>query len=122
MRIYFEDSKLLPISLADIGKYHIVDAAYGPTACEKDLDWYSRVCPQNNIYTNYLGAMSYPYSWDRENKRYECYIRNSDGHWTNIQNMTDEKLLLGYDIPNLYMEGEFKKLCLYAADEFSYTL
>lgn len=122
MRVYFEDSKLLPVSLADIGMYHIVDATYGPTACEKDLVWYSRHCPQDAIYTNYLEAMSSDYSWDKENDRCECYIRNSDGYWINIQKMTDRELRFGHNIPKLYMAGEFKTPRSYSVDKFSYIL
>lgn len=111
MRIYFEDNKeRLGIAMFDIiGPYHIVDAAYGPTACEQDLDWYNRVCPQDNVYTNYLGAMSFDYSWDKEHDKCECYIRNTDGSWVNIQDLTARELRFGYDIPKMYMAGEFKK-------------
>ena len=118
MRIYFEDGKLLPISLADVGKYLVVDATYGPTACEKDLAWYSRRYPRDAIYTNYLGAMSFDYSWDKENDRCECYIRNSDGYWINIQNMTSRELCFSHNIPKLYMAGEFKIPYSHPLDSF----
>lgn len=122
MRIYFEDGKLLPISLADIGKCHILDAAYGPSACKKDLDLYCRVCPQDSVYTNYLGAMSFDYSWDKENDRCECYIRNSNGYWTNIQNMTNRELRFAHNVPKMYMAGEFKTSRSHSVDKFSYIL
>jgi hypothetical protein len=122
VRVYFEDSKLLPISVADIGKYHVVDATYGPTACEKDLAWYSRHCPQDIIYTNYLGAMSFDYSWDKENDRCECYIRNSDGYWINIQNMTNRELRFAHNIPKMYIAGEFKISHSHPLDKFYYIL
>lgn len=111
MKIYFEDNgERLAIDMFDIvGPYHIVDAAYGPTACEKDLNWYNRLCPQDTIYTNYLGAMSSKYSWDKENNKCECYIRNSNGVWTNIQDLTSRELQFGHNIPKMYLAGVFKK-------------
>lgn len=122
MRIYFEDGKLLSISFENMGKYHTLDAAYGPTACETDLNWYNRHYPQEIVYTNYLGAMSSDYSWDKENNRCTCYIRDSDGYWINIQKMTDRKLCFEHNIPKLYMAGEFKTPRSYSVDKFSYIL
>ena len=39
-----------------------------------------------------------------------AYIRNSNGEWTNIQDMTARELRFAHNIPKLYIAGEFKKM------------
>lgn len=106
MRVYFEDGKLeTPFDI--IEPYHIVDAAYGPTACQEDLKWYLDHDPSCAIYTNYLGALSFDFSWDRENNKCDAYIRTPLGWWTNIQELTSHELRFAHNIPKMYMAGEF---------------
>ena len=109
MRIYFEDGYLT--TLFDIeGPYHTVDAAYGPSACFRDLYWYREHESEAQIYTNFLNALSFEFSWDMAKNECAAYIRNSEGVWTNIQDMTARELRFAHNIPKLYIAGEFKEM------------
>ena len=107
MRVYFEDGFLTtPI---DIGSpYHRVDAAYGPSACFRDFYWYREHEPEATIYTNFINGLSFDFSWDTVNNKCTAYIRNSQGAWTNIQELTDKELRFTHNIPKMYLAGEFK--------------
>lgn len=109
MRVYFEDSYLT--TPTDIeGLYHTVNAAYGPSACFRDLYWYKEHEPEVTIYTNFINALSFDFSWDMVKNECAAYIRNSNGEWTNIQDMTDRELRFAHNVPKMYIAGEFKDL------------
>lgn len=109
MRVYFEDGYLTtPFDIES--PYHRVDAAYGPTACFRDLYWYREHEPEATIYTNFVNALSFDFSWDMVKNECAAYIRNSNGEWTNIQDMTARELRFGHNIPKLYIAGEFKEM------------
>lgn len=109
MRVYFEDSPLT--TLFDIeGPYHRVDAAYGPSVCFEELYWYREHEPEAQIYTNFVNALSFDFSWDMVKNECAAYIRNSNGEWTNIQDMTTRELRFAHNIPKMYIAGEFKKM------------
>ena len=109
MRVYFEDGTLWGLPDID-GPYHRVDAAYGPSACFRDLYWYREHEPETQIYTNFVNALSFDFSWDMVKNECAAYIRNSNGEWTNIQDMTARELRFAHNIPKLYIAGEFKKM------------
>ena len=109
MRVYFEDGYLT--TPFDIERpYHRVDAAYGPSACFRDLYWYREHEPETQIYTNFVNALSFEFSWDMVKNECAAYIRNSEGIWMNIQDMTARELRFAHNIPKLYIAGEFKKM------------
>lgn len=104
MRVYFEDGKLgKPVS---VGVY-VVDAANGPTWCMKTLKDIQKYNPNATVYTNYLGALSFDFSWDRDENESCAFIRNRDGHWRNVQNLTSRELRFAHNIPKMYMAGAF---------------
>lgn len=108
MKVYFEDDSLgIPYDIEET--YCIVDAANGPTACFRDLNWYRENKPDAVIYTNFVNALSFDYSWDMINNECAAYIRNSDGVWTNIQDLTARELRFAHNVPKMYIAGEFRK-------------
>ena len=109
MRVYFEDGYLTtPFDIE--GGYHRVDAAYGPSACFRDLYWYREHEPEATIYTNFVNALSFDFSWDMVKNECAAYIRDSNGEWTNIQDMTAREFRFAHNIPKLYIAGEFKEM------------
>ena len=109
MKVYFEDHSLsIPYDIEEL--YCTVDAANGPTACFQDLNWYRENKPYAVIYTNFVNALSFDYSWDMINNKCTAYIRNSDGVWTNIQDLTERELRFAHNIPKMYIAGEFKEM------------
>ena len=106
MRVYFEDGYLItPFDIE--GPYHTVDAA---SACFRDLYWYREHEPETQIYTNFVNALSFDFSWDMVKNECAAYIRNSNGEWTNIQDMTARELRFAHNVPKLYIAGEFKEM------------
>lgn len=109
MRVYFEDGFLTtPFDIKE--SHYRVDAAYGPSACFRDLYWYREHEPEATIYTNFVNALSFDYSWDMINNKCAAYIRNSDGVWTNIQDLTERELRFAHNVPKMYIAGEFKEM------------
>lgn len=109
MRVYFEDGYLTtPFNIEE--PYHRVDAAYGPSACFRDFYWYREHKPEATIYINFINGLSFEFSWDMVKNECAAYIRNSNGEWTNIQNMTACELRFAHNIPKLYIAGEFKEM------------
>lgn len=106
MRVYFEDGFLTtPVGIKS--PYHRVDAAYGPSACFRHLYWYKENKPEATVYTNFVNGLSSDFSWDTTNNKCAAYIRNSQGVWTNIQELTDKELRFAHNIPKMYLAGEF---------------
>lgn len=112
MRILFEDGVLRPILklrsiLKDDLDLYVIDARYGPTACTSGLNRVMQINPNAKIYTNYLGALSFDYSWDKENNKCEAYLYDDEDGWINIQNLTSKELRFAHNIPKMYMAGVF---------------
>ena len=82
---------------------HII-AAYGPSACFRDLYWYREHEPEAQIYTNFVNALSFEFSWDMVKNECAAYIRNSEGIWMNIQDMTARELRFAHNIPKLRLK------------------
>jgi len=106
MRVLFEDGVLRPILKDDLDLY-IINARYGPTACTSGLNRVMQINPNAKIYTNYLGALSFDYSWDKENNKCEAYLYDDEDGWINIQNLTSRELRFAHNIPKMYMAGVF---------------
>lgn len=107
MQVYFEDGTLWGI--VDIDKpYHRIDATYGVSECINELEWYLENNPDTIIYTNFLQALSFDFSWDMVKNECTAYIRNSNGEWTNIQELTNKELRFAHNIPKMYLAGEFQ--------------
>lgn len=108
MKIYFEDGQLHNTIPKEYGEETVrIDAANGPTVCINELGFYTRHKPNCSIYTNYLGAMSFDYSWNKEENKCDCYIRNKNNDWTNLQDLTNRQLRFARNIPKMYLAGEF---------------
>ena len=107
MRVYFEDDVLIELEDLYRDSYHKIDATLGPSRCLKELHWYKKYSPDAIIYTNFLNALSSDFSWDTVNNKCAAYIRNSQGVWTNIQELTDKELRFAHNIPKMYLAGEF---------------
>lgn len=108
MQIYFEDDVLIELEDFDRDSYYKIDATLGPSYCLKELDWYKKYSSKTIIYTNFLQALSFDYSWDKDKNECAAYIRNSNGDWTNIQKLTDKELRFAHNIPKMYIAGEFQ--------------
>lgn len=106
MRVLFEDGVLRLILKDDLDLY-VIDARYGPTACTSGLNRVMQINPNAKIYTNYLGALSFDYSWDKENNKCEAYLYDDEDGWINIQNLTSRELRFAHNIPKMYMAGVF---------------
>ena len=106
MKILFEDGALL---VADADYNYKINTKSGPSFCVARLKFLLRVAPQFTVYTNYLGALCFDYSWDRENNKCNAYIRSPEDHmtWVNIQDLTNRELRFAHNIPKMYMAGEF---------------
>lgn len=106
MRIYFEDNRLtVPSGMEEA--YGRIDAEYGPTECLRQLRWYKEHAPDASIYTNFLNALSFDFSWDEKENKCTAYIRNNEGVWTNIQDLVDRELRFAHNIPKMYLAGVF---------------
>ena len=110
MRVYFEDDVLTELDDFDKDSYYKIDATLGPSYCFKELYWHRKYAPEAVIYTNFLNALSFDFSWDMVKNECAAYIRNSNGEWTNIQDMTARELRFAYNVPKLYVAGEFKEM------------
>ena len=107
MRVYFEDDILIELEGFNRDEYYKIDATLGPSQCLKELYWHKKYSYNPIIYTNFLNALSFDFSWDTTNNKCAAYIRNSQGVWTNIQELTDRELRFAHNIPKMYLAGEF---------------
>lgn len=109
MKIYFEDGELRAV-LDEIQEIFIpLDATNGYSFCENVL-WKLK---QNNsdavVYTNMITALSNRYAWNEELKAPEIYIRNKDGIFTRIDELTAKELREGHNIMRMYIAGAFEE-------------
>lgn len=110
MRVYFEDDVLTELEDFDKDSYYKIDATLGPSYCFQELYWHRKYDPETIIYTNFLNALSFDFSWDEKENKCAAYIRNDKGVWTNIQDLTDRELRFAHNIPKMYIAGEFKEM------------
>ena len=108
MKIYFEDGELRksPINhFIDID--HIVEAKYGYYHNEKFLDAIKAQYPNDTVYTNQITALDNRYAWNAELKVPEVYIRNKDGVFTRIDELTNRELREAHNLMKMYIANEF---------------
>lgn len=108
MKIYFEDGILRSHHLQEKEVNWRIYADYGYSHCIKQLDMLLETVPDSIVYTNFLPALSGKYAWNKEEGQHDIYLRNADGEFVRIQNLTNRELREGHDIMKMYMNGEFK--------------
>ena len=107
MKVYFEDGVLQSLQLQENDVNWRIYADYGYSLCIKQLETLLKAVPDSIVYTNFLPALSGKYAWNEEKKMHEIYLRNADGEFIRIQNLTTRELKDGHDIMKMYMNGEF---------------
>lgn len=112
MKIYFEDG-LLARKISQ-PHYHIVDAGEGYRTNRHDLRLLQKAEEKQDthivVYTNAPIAFSNIYAWDEEAQVPQIYIRNKNGVFTRIDEMTDRELKQGHNLWRLYEANEFSNL------------
>jgi hypothetical protein len=112
MIIYFEDG-LLARKISQ-PHYHIVDAGEGYRTNRHDLRLLQKAEEKQDahivVYTNAPEAFSNFYAWDEEAQVPQIYIRNKEGIFTRIDEMTERELRPGHHLWNLYIGNEFGNL------------
>lgn len=113
MKVYFEDGPLnlnntmiLPSEKPDF----VIDAADGVNACINMLDNLNKNRKDCVIYTNSIFAFSNRYAWNEKLQLPEIYIRDRNGVFTNITQLTNRILREGHNLAKLYVGGEFQPL------------
>ena len=111
MKIYFEDGRLKKDVLNGAIPHRIdlmLDATNGYSYCTNYLLKMSKDNYNAVVYTNEITALSNEYAWNEELEIPEVYIRNKDGEFICIDDLTERKLREGHDIMRLYIGGEFR--------------
>ena len=109
MIVYFEDGPLTFENLAeDTELIWWVRAEWGYSNCHKELKYISENLPFNTkVYTNSLDAFSNFWCWNNEKKMPMIYIRDKNGEWKLISELTNRQLCEGHNLEKLYVNGEF---------------
>lgn len=110
MKIYFEDGRLKKDVLNGAIPYRIdlmLDATNGYSSCTNDLLKMSKDNYNAVVYTNEITALSNEYAWNEELKASEIYIRNKDGVFTRVDELTPKCLREAHNIMKLYISGHF---------------
>ena len=111
MKVYFEDDMLLPKERLTFEFDHRVDARFGYSDNERQLDAILQMHPNDVIYTNSLIALDNLYAWNEKLKVPEIYIRAGEHMvFTRIDELTNRQLRQGHNIMKMYMANEFRKL------------
>lgn len=113
MIVYFEDDSIVdkpdPLDRGFMIPMIRIDAGRGFTYCRKMLWWITKNLPFNTpVYTNSLDAFSNTWCWDNEKGIPMIYIRNGDGEWTLINELTDKYLRRAVNLEKLYIHGYFR--------------
>lgn len=110
MIIYFEDGPIANKHPCNENgeEFLKIDAGAGFTNC-RDMLWHvNDYYPfDTKVYTNSLDAFSNTWCWDEELGIPQIYIRNKDGVWTHITELTSRELRRGLAFDKLYINGEF---------------
>ena len=110
MKIYFEDVKLVNTKLLPKKPDFVINAADGVNACINMLDNLNKNRKDCVIYTNSIFAFSNRYAWNEKLQLPEIYIRDRNGAFTNITQLTNRILREGHNLAKLYVGGEFQPL------------
>lgn len=120
MKIYFEDgvldkcSKLYEydgdkdrLQLESIT--HIVDARFG---CKISLDELLSIKNRYrgaSVYTNFPIALHDSFTWNKNSKVSEIYIRNEEGYFERIDKLDNRKLKQECSTVRAHVSGEFEQ-------------
>lgn len=110
MIVYFEDGSITNDSMfVENGEELIkVDAGMGYSHCHKKLRYIKDNYPfDTKVYTNSLDAFSNFWCWDNEKKMPMIYIRDDNGKWKHICEMTDKELRMCHNLEKLYVNCAF---------------
>ena len=110
MIVYFEDGPLNSRkAFLEIGEIPFeIDAGMGYSNCRKKLRYVKEYFPfDKKVYTNSLEAFSNFWCWDDVKKIPMIYIRNENGEWKLISDMTDRELRMAHNLEKLYVNGAF---------------
>jgi hypothetical protein len=113
MKIYFEDGPLLTRKILH-PYYYIIDASFGYNYTHHELELIQKLEEKREahiiVYTNAPIAFSNIYAWDEEAQVPQIYIRNKEGIFTRIDEMTNRELKQGHNLWRLYEANEFGNL------------
>lgn len=109
MKIYFEDGRLKSLPQHC---HFTVDASNGYSDNRHHLEVIQRLegDAHSIVYTNAPIAFSNIYAWDKEVQVPQIYIRNKNGIFTRIDEMTNRELKQGHNLWRLYEANEFGNL------------
>ena len=108
MKIYFENGKLKDVTTEIPYEINLeLDAKYGFSFCDMVLWKLKQTNNRAVVYTNQITALSNEYAWNNELKAPEIYIRNKDGVFTRIDNLTNKMLREAHNIMRMYIAGAF---------------
>lgn len=108
MIVYFEDGSLIYENLIEDTELIWIHAECGYSHCRKMLRHINEHFPFNTkVYTNSLDAFSNFWCWDNEKKMPMVYIRDKNGEWKLISELTNRQLCEGHNLEKLYVNGEF---------------
>ena len=110
MKIYFEDGSLNRPDKAPKHYDYAIDAGNGYSMNDYHLELIQKLNSKAIIYTNSIVAFSNIYAWDEEAEAPQIYIRNKEGIFTRIDEMTNRELKQGHNLWRLYEANEFGNL------------
>lgn len=111
MKIYFEDGELINNNQLSIIPDYRIDAKYGYTNCDEQLEDIMTFKPDAVIYTNHIGAFSNIYAWNEKLKVPEIYIRAGEHMvFTRIDELTDRELRFAHNLSKMYIAGSFEHI------------
>lgn len=112
MIVYFEDGSLIDenrsVDIVDGAEFIRVDAGIGYSNCRKMLRYIKDHFPFDiKVYTNSLDAFSNFWCWDDEKKIPMIYIKDKNGKWKLISELTTKELRMAHNLEKLYVNGVF---------------
>lgn len=110
MIVYFEDGMITNTAMFDEDDNEIikVDATMGYSNCRRHLRYIKDNYPfDTEVYTNSLEAFSNFYCWDDNKGIPMIHIRDENGQWKLISEMTDKELRIRHNLEKLYVNGAF---------------